>query len=81
KVLKDGDIVNIDHTVIVDGWHGDSSRMYAIGEINTRAKKLIDVTYDSLDAGLAVIKPGATFGDIGYAIQQVVEANRMSVVR
>ena len=81
KVLKDGDIVNIDHTVIVDGWHGDSSRMYAVGEINTRAKKLIDVTYDALEAGLAVIKPGATFGDIGYAIQQVVEANRMSVVR
>jgi methionyl aminopeptidase len=81
KVLKDGDIVNIDHTVIVDGWHGDSSRMYAVGEINARARKLIDVTYDSLEAGLAMIKPGNTFGDIGYAIQQVVEANRMSVVR
>jgi methionyl aminopeptidase len=81
KVLKDGDIVNIDHTVIVDGWHGDSSRMYGVGEINARAKKLIDVTYDSLEAGLAMIKPGNTFGDIGYAIQQVVEANRMSVVR
>ncbi len=81
KVLKDGDVVNIDHTVIVDGWHGDSSRMYAIGEINTRAKRLIDVTYESLDAGLAMVKPGNTFGDIGWAIQQVVEANRMSVVR
>jgi methionyl aminopeptidase len=81
KVLKDGDIVNIDHTVIVDGWHGDSSRMFAVGNINARARKLIDVTYDSLEAGLAVIKPGATFGDIGYAIQQVVEAQRMSVVR
>ena len=81
KVLKDGDIVNIDHTVIVDGWHGDSSRMYAVGEVNARARKLIDVTYDSLEAGLAMIKPGNTFGDIGYAIQQVVEANRMSVVR
>ncbi len=81
KVLKDGDIVNLDHTVIVDGWHGDSSRMYAVGEINARARKLIDVTYDSLEAGLAMIKPGNTFGDIGYAIQQVVEANRMSVVR
>jgi methionyl aminopeptidase len=53
KVLKDGDIVNIDHTVIVDGWHGDSSRMYAVGAINARSKKLIDVTYDSLEAGLA----------------------------
>jgi len=81
KVLKDGDIVNVDHTVIVDGWHGDSSRMYAVGEINARARKLIDVTYDSLEAGLAMIKPGNTFGDIGYAIQQVVEAHRMSVVR
>jgi methionyl aminopeptidase len=81
KVLKDGDIVNIDHTVIVDGWHGDSSRMFAVGEINARARKLIDVTYDSLEAGLAMIRPGNTFGDIGFAIQQVVEANRMSVVR
>ena len=81
KVLKEGDIVNIDHTVIVDGWHGDSSRMYAVGEINARARKLIEVTYDSLEAGLAMIKPGNTFGDIGYAIQQVVEAARMSVVR
>ena len=81
RVLKDGDIVNIDHTVIVDGWHGDSSRMYAVGEINARARKLIDVTYDSLAAGLAQIRPGNTFGDIGYAIQQVVETARMSVVR
>jgi methionyl aminopeptidase len=81
KVLKEGDIVNVDHTVIVDGWHGDSSRMFGVGEINARAKKLIEVTYDSLEAGLAMIKPGNTFGDIGYAIQQVVEAARMSVVR
>ena len=81
KVLKDGDIVNIDHTVIVDGWHGDSSRMYAVGEINTRARRLIEVTYDSLEVGLAQIKPGNTFGDIGYAIQRLVEDQRMSVVR
>jgi len=81
KVLKEGDIVNIDHTVIVDGWHGDSSRMYPVGEINARAKKLIDVTYDSLELGLAQIKPGNTFGDIGFAIQKFVEAQRMSVVR
>jgi methionyl aminopeptidase len=81
KALKDGDIVNIDHTVIVDGWHGDSSRMYAVGEINTRAKKLIDVTYEALDIGLKQVKPGNTFGDIGYAIQKYVEAQRMSVVR
>ena len=81
RVLKDGDVVNIDHTVIVDGWHGDSSRMYAVGAINARARKLIDVTYESLDLGLAQIKPGNTFGDIGYAIQRHVEAARMSVVR
>ncbi len=81
KALKDGDIVNIDHTVIVDGWHGDSSRMYPVGQINTRAKKLIDVTYEALDIGLKQVKPGNTFGDIGYAIQKFVEGQRMSVVR
>jgi methionyl aminopeptidase len=81
KVLKEGDIVNVDHTVIVDGWHGDSSRMYAVGEITTRARRLIEVTYDSLEVGLAQIKPGNTFGDIGYAIQRLVEDQRMSVVR
>ena len=81
RVLRDGDIVNIDHTVIVDGWHGDSSRMFPVGEINARSKKLIDVTYDSLELGLAQVKPGNTFGDIGFAIQKYVEAQRMSVVR
>lgn len=81
RVLKDGDIVNIDHTVIVDGWHGDSSRMYAVGNINARSQKLIDVTYESLALGLEQVKPGNTFGDIGFVIQRHVEANRMSVVR
>ena len=81
KVLKEGDIVNIDHTVIVDGWHGDSSRMYPVGEINARARKLIDVTYEGIELGLAQVKPGNTFGDIGYVIQRHVEAARMSVVR
>ena len=81
RVFKDGDIANVDVTVIVDGWHGDSSRMYAVGEINARARKLIDVTYQSLDLGLEQVKPGNTFGDIGYAIQKFVEAQRMSVVR
>ncbi len=81
RVLKDGDIVNIDHTVIVDGWHGDSSRMYSVGNVNARAKKLIDVTYESLRIGLEQVKPGNTFGDIGYVIQRYVEENRMSVVR
>jgi methionyl aminopeptidase len=81
RVLKDGDIVNVDHTVWLDGWHGDSSRMYAVGEIATRARRLIDVTYEGLAEGLAMVKPGNTFGDIGWAIQKHVEANRMSVVR
>ncbi|MDP3403555.1 MAG: type I methionyl aminopeptidase [Brevundimonas sp.] len=81
RVLKEGDVVNIDHTVIVDGWHGDSSRMYAVGEIGARTRKLVDVTYEALALGLEQVKPGNTFGDIGFVIQRHVEANRMSVVR
>jgi methionyl aminopeptidase len=81
RVLKDGDVVNIDHTVIVDGWHGDSSRMYAVGDVGARARKLIDVTYEALALGLQQVRPGNTFGDIGFVIQRHVEANRMSVVR
>lgn len=79
--LDEGDIANIDVTAIVDGWHGDTSRMYAVGPINPRARRLIETTYDSLEKGLAMVKPGNTFGDIGWAIQQHVEAQRMSVVR
>ncbi len=81
RVLKDGDIVNIDHSVIVDGWHGDSSRMYSVGDVGARARKLIDVTYESLALAIEQVKPGNTFGDIGFVIQRFVEANRMSVVR
>ncbi|MGC1304870.1 MAG: type I methionyl aminopeptidase [Caulobacteraceae bacterium] len=81
KPLRDGDIVNIDVTVILDGWHGDTSRMYGVGEVPARARRLVDITYEGLARGLAVIKPGATLGDIGYAIQSYVEANRCSVVR
>jgi methionyl aminopeptidase len=81
RVLQEGDVVNIDHTVIVDGWHGDSSRMYAVGDVGARARKLIDVTYEALALGLAQVKPGNTFGDIGFVIQRHVEASRMSVVR
>ena len=81
RVLKDGDIVNIDHTVLLDGWFGDSSRMYSVGAVNARAKKLVDVTYESLRLGLEQVKPGNTFGDVGFAIQKYVEAQRMSVVR
>ena len=81
KVLKDGDIVNIDVTVIVDGWHGDTSRMYAIGEVPRKAERLMDITYEALMRGIAVVKPGATTGDIGHAIQSFAEAERTSVVR
>src|SRR5215831_17312556 len=79
KPLKDGDIVNIDVTLILDGWHGDTSRMYMVGHISRRAERLIEVTYEALMRGIAVIKPGATTGDIGAAIQSYVEAQHMSV--
>jgi methionyl aminopeptidase len=81
KPLKDGDIVNIDVTLILNGWHGDSSRMYTIGEIPRRAERLIDITYEAMMRGIAVIRPGGTTGDIGAAIQTFVEAQHMSVVR
>jgi methionyl aminopeptidase len=81
KVLMPGDILNIDVTVIMDGWYGDSSRMYPVGEIPLKAKRLIDVTYEAMMRGIAVVKPGATLGDVGHAIQTHVEANRCSVVR
>ncbi|MGH6790504.1 MAG: type I methionyl aminopeptidase [Pseudolabrys sp.] len=81
KPLKEGDIVNIDVTLILDGWHGDSSRMFAIGQIPRRAVRLIEVTYDAMMRGIATIRPGSTTGDIGDAIQTFVEAQRMSVVR
>jgi methionyl aminopeptidase len=81
KPLKDGDIINIDVTLILDGWHGDSSRMFAVGEIPRRAERLIEVTYEAMMRGIAVIRPGATTGDIGAAIQSYVEAQHMSVVR
>ena len=81
KPLKEGDVVNIDVTLILDGWHGDSSRMYAVGAIPRRAERLIEVTYEAMMRGIAVIKPGATTGDIGAAIQTYVEAQHMSVVR
>ncbi len=81
KPFRDGDIVNIDVTFVLDGWHGDSSRMYGIGEIPRRAERLIDVTYESLLRGIAAVKPGNTVGDIGHAIQSYVEPQHMSVVR
>ena len=81
KPLREGDIVNVDVTYVLDGWHGDSSRMFAIGAIPRRAQRLIEITYESLMRGLAVIRPGATTGDIGAAIQEYAEGERASVVR
>jgi methionyl aminopeptidase len=79
--LDDGDILNIDVTVILDGWHGDSSRMYAAGTPSTKARNLMDVTYEALMLGVQAVKPGATLGDIGHVIQTFVEGHRFSVVR
>jgi methionyl aminopeptidase len=80
--LQDGDILNIDVTVIVDGWHGDTSRMYvAGGRPNQNTERLIQVTHDALMKGIDAVRPGNTFGDIGHAIQEYVESRRMSVVR
>jgi methionyl aminopeptidase len=81
RPLREGDIANIDVTVIVDGWHGDTSRMYGVGEVSPRSRRLVDITYEGLARGLAKIKPGATLGDVGYAIQSYVESMRCSVVR
>jgi methionyl aminopeptidase len=81
KRLSEGDILNIDVTVILDGWHGDSSRMYPVGKVSVKSQRLMDVTYESLIRGIAVVKPGATFGDIGAVIQSYVEKERFSVVR
>ena len=81
KPLKPEDIVNIDVTLIVDGWHGDSSRMYVAGEAPRKAQRLIEVTLECLHRGVAAVKPGATVGDIGHAIQTYAESERCSVVR
>ena len=80
KPLKEGDIANIDVTLIIDGWHGDHSRMYGVGNVKRKAERLMDVTYDALMAGIAQIRPGKRFGDIGGAISEIARLNRMSVV-
>jgi methionyl aminopeptidase len=80
KLLK-GDIVNIDVTVILNGWHGDTSRMYTAGKTGVKAMKLIDITFEAMWRGIRAVRPGARFGDLGYAIQTYAEANRCSVVR
>jgi methionyl aminopeptidase len=81
KVLKDGDIVNIDVTVIKDGWHGDTSRMYFVGEPPVLARRLVETTLEAMLRGIGVVRPGATLGDIGHAIQKHAEGQGFSVVR
>ena len=81
KQLKDGDIVNIDVTVIKDGWHGDTSKMFFVGEPSVKARRACDVAHEALIRGIETVKPGATLGDIGHAIQQYAEGERCSVVR
>jgi methionyl aminopeptidase len=80
KKLQDGDILNIDVTPIVDGWHGDSSRMYYVGKPNVKARKLVEVTYEAMMRGINVVKPGATLGDVGWAIESFASKHRYSVV-
>jgi methionyl aminopeptidase len=81
KRLQDGDIVNVDVTSIVDGWHGDTNRTYAVGRIGIKAQRLIEVTYEAMMRGIEAAKPGNTIGDIGHAIQSFAERHRYGVVR
>ena len=81
KTLKDGDIVNIDVTPLLDGWHGDTSRMYLVGDVPLKARRLVDVTYECLMIGIEQARPGARLGDIGAAIQRHAEGHRYGVVR
>lgn len=81
KKLKNGDIINIDVTVIVDGWHGDTSRMFYVGDVSVKPKRLIQVTYEAMMIGIEMVKPGVKLGDIGHAMQKHVEKHNYSVVR
>ena len=81
KVLRDGDIVNIDIAVVKDGGYGDTSRMYFVGEPSAEARRLVDTTYEAMCAGIRSVRPGATLGDIGHAIQSVAQREGFSVVR
>jgi methionyl aminopeptidase len=81
KPLREGDIMNIDYTLIFDGWHGDSSRMYGVGDISRKSERLIEITYECLQRGIKAVRAGATTGDIGFAIQRYAESERCSVVR
>ncbi len=81
KKLREGDIVNVDVTFIVDGWHGDSSRMYYVGNVKRAAERLVEVTYQAMMLGIEAVRPGNHMGDVGHAIQQYAESHRCSVVR
>ncbi|OQW95841.1 MAG: type I methionyl aminopeptidase, partial [Beggiatoa sp. IS2] len=81
RTLKDGDIVNIDITIIKDGYHGDTSKMFFVGTPSIRAKRLVEVTYDCLREGITRVRPGGHLGDVGHAIQRYAEARNFSVVR
>jgi methionyl aminopeptidase len=81
RVLSSGDIINIDVTTILDGWHGDTSRMFFVGKVGIKSRRLVSVTFEALWRGIKVVKPGATIGDIGHAIQSYAESRRYSVVR
>ncbi|HEX8624080.1 MAG TPA: type I methionyl aminopeptidase [Allosphingosinicella sp.] len=81
RLLKDGDIVNIDVTIILDGWHGDTSRMFLVGDVPIKARRLVDITYECMMLGIEQARPGRFLGDIGHAIQTYAEKNRYGVVR
>jgi len=81
KILKSGDIVNVDVTAIFEGWHGDTSRMFVVGKPSLKAQKLIDITFESMMRGIGAVRPGNTFGDIGHAIQRFAESKSYSVVK
>lgn len=81
RMLVEGDILNVDVTLILNGWHGDSSRMYTVGRVSRKAERLIEVTHEAMMRGIRVVRPGATLGDVGHAIQYYAEGERCSVVR
>ena len=81
KILAEGDVINIDVTVILDGWHGDTSRMFYVGKPKVKAQRLVEVTYEAMMRGIETVRPGATLGDVGHAIQSFAESHRFGVVR
>jgi methionyl aminopeptidase len=81
RTLREGDAVNVDVTFIKDGWHGDTNRMYCVGKVNRKAERLVEITYEAMMRGIAAVRPGATLGDVGAAIQTFAEGERCSVVR